>query len=113
MSLAFKPEHIKRYRDIAQLMMKYGRSGLTADVGLDEILVAEDRAPVREEDPKAEELADDLEKMGPIYVKLGQVLSSRGDLLPASYVKALTRLQDHNHPFSYAEVVETVEQELG
>jgi len=65
------------------------------------------------QDPKAAELADDLEKMGPIYVKLGQVFSSRGDLLPASYVKALTRLQDHNEPFSYAEVVETVEQELG
>lgn len=113
MSLAFKPEHIKRYKDIAQLMMKYGHSSMTADAGLDPILTEEDRVPELGQDPKAEELAADLEKMGPIYVKLGQVFSSRGDLLPASYVKALTRLQDHNTPFSYTEVVETVEQELG
>jgi ubiquinone biosynthesis protein len=113
MSLAFKPEHLKRYRDIAQLMMKYGHSSMTAESGLDEILTEEDRRAEPVQDPKAEELADDLERMGPIYVKLGQVLSSRGDLLPAPYVKALTRLQDHNKPFSYAEVVETVEQELG
>lgn len=113
MSLAFKPEHLKRYRDIAQLMMKYGHSSMTAEVGLDKILTEEDRTPASNQDPKAEELADDLEKMGPIYVKLGQVFSSRGDLLPASYVKALTRLQDHNQPFSYAEVVATVEEELG
>ncbi len=113
MSLTFKPEHLKRYRDIAQLMMKYGHSSLTAEVGLDQILSESERIPAPGEDPKAEELADDLEKMGPIYVKLGQVFSSRGDLLPPAYVQALTRLQDHNQPFSYAEVVETVEQELG
>ena len=114
MSLAFKPEHLKRYRDIAQLMLKYGHSTMTTESGLDSILTEDDRVPVAAgQDAKADELADDLEKMGPIYVKLGQVFSSRGDLLPASYVKALTRLQDHNQPFSYAEVVETVEQELG
>ena len=113
MSLAFKPEHIKRYRDIAQLMMKYGHSGLSTEMGLDPILTEDDRLPEPGQDPQAEELADDLEQMGPIYVKLGQVLSSRGDLLPASYVKALTRLQDHNQPFAFAEVAKTVEEELG
>lgn len=116
MSLALKPEHIKRYRDIAHLLMKYGHSNLTSEIGLDAVLSDTEHAP-REtdsvQDPQAEELANDLEQMGPIYVKLGQVLSSRGDLLPASYVKALTRLQDHNRPIPYAEVITTVEQELG
>lgn len=63
MSLAFKPEHLKRYRDIAQIMMKYGHSSMTAEAGLDPILTEEDRVPVSEaKDPKAEELADDLKK---------------------------------------------------
>lgn len=117
MRLTINPEHMKRYRAIVQLMMKYGHSNLMTEVGLDQVLSEEERAleltPTLAHDPKAEELADDLERMGPLYVKLGQVLSSRGDLLPASYVKALARLQDHNKPFPYTEVVEIVEQELG
>ena len=58
-------------------------------------------------------MAGDLERMGPIYVKLGQVLSSRADLLPPPYLKSLARLQDHLEPFSFAEVEETVQSELG
>jgi len=60
-----------------------------------------------------EQLADDLEAMGPTFVKLGQVLSSRADLLPEAYLKALARLQDRVKPFPYAEVEKIVESELG
>jgi ubiquinone biosynthesis protein len=42
--------------------------------------------------PAPEELADDLEKMGPTFIKFGQLLSSRPDLLPEPYLKALSRL---------------------
>src|SRR6188768_1105511 len=48
---------------------------------------------------KARQLADDLEKLGPTFIKLGQLLSSRPDLVPPEYVKALTHLQDHVAPF--------------
>jgi len=51
--------------------------------------------------------------MGPTFVKIGQLLSSRADLLPDRYLKALSRLQDKVKPFSYAEVEEIVENELG
>src|SRR5690349_3547729 len=61
----------------------------------------------------ADQLADDLEEMGPAFVKLGQVLSSRPDLLPARYTKALARLQDDVKPFSFEEVSVIVESELG
>jgi ubiquinone biosynthesis protein len=61
----------------------------------------------------AEQLADDLEEMGPAFVKLGQVLSSRPDLLPPRYTKALARLQDDVKPFSFEEVSVIVEAELG
>lgn len=60
-----------------------------------------------------EQLVDDLESMGPTYVKLGQVLAGRPDLMPAAYRKSLERLQDHVKPFSYEEVEKIVEQELG
>ena len=51
--------------------------------------------------------------MGPTYVKLGQVLAGRPDLLPDAYLKALARLQDKVKPFPYAEVEEIVMTELG
>jgi predicted unusual protein kinase regulating ubiquinone biosynthesis (AarF/ABC1/UbiB family) len=51
--------------------------------------------------------------MGPTYVKLGQVLSGRPDLLPEPYLKALARLQDKVKPFSIAEVEQIVSTELG
>ena len=63
--------------------------------------------------PKAEELATDLEKLGPTFIKLGQLLSTRADLLPAPYLEALTRLQDHIEPFPYEEVDRIVSGELG
>jgi len=66
-----------------------------------------------DEGSAAERLADDLEEMGPAYVKLGQVLSSRPDLLPPRYTKALARLQDDVQPFSFEEVSVIVEAELG
>ncbi len=51
--------------------------------------------------------------MGPTYIKLGQLLSTRFDLLPPAYTTALTRLQDSVEPFPFEEVREIVETELG
>jgi predicted unusual protein kinase regulating ubiquinone biosynthesis (AarF/ABC1/UbiB family) len=64
-------------------------------------------------EPRADELARDLEKMGPTFIKLGQLLSTRADFLPPAYIQALTRLQDNIDPFSYGEVDELVSHELG
>ena len=50
---------------------------------------------------KAAELPDDLERLGPTFVKLGQLLSSRADLLPPRYLKPLARLQDKVKPFRF------------
>jgi predicted unusual protein kinase regulating ubiquinone biosynthesis (AarF/ABC1/UbiB family) len=51
--------------------------------------------------------------MGPTFIKLGQVLAGRPDLLPTAYVGALARLQDKVKPFPYEEVEHTVMAELG
>jgi predicted unusual protein kinase regulating ubiquinone biosynthesis (AarF/ABC1/UbiB family) len=69
--------------------------------------------PAKSGQPKPEELADDLEKMGPTFIKFGQLLSSRADLLPEPYLKALARLQDKIKPFPYAQVEEIISSELG
>jgi ubiquinone biosynthesis protein len=104
------PRHWKRYKDIAWLLVKHGRSDLVKGMPLDGI----DPLPAAPETTaEAEELARDLEKLGPTFIKLGQVLSSRGDLLPPAYVAALARLQDDVEPFSFADVERIVESELG
>ncbi|MEO8431819.1 MAG: AarF/UbiB family protein [Acidobacteriota bacterium] len=110
MALTAIPGHWKRYKDIAWLLVKYGRSDLVSGMRIegfepDEIPEG-DRA-------SAEELAKDLERLGPTFIKLGQLLSSRGDLLPPAYLAALARLQDEVEPFSFAEVQPIVESELG
>lgn len=107
-------QHLRRYREIGRLLWKYGRSDAVKQMGIDDDW--EDSEPARqvaEGDTPPEQLADDLEAMGPTFVKLGQVLASRPDLLPEPYIKALARLQDKVKPFAYAEVEEIVESELG
>src|SRR5947208_5176948 len=112
MGISLKPQHLNRYRQIAWIFMKYGRSDLVKTTGLTETLAAEQRvAPT--EAAKANELAADLEKLGPTFIKLGQLLSTRVELLPPAYLEALARLQDKVEPFSFAEVEKIVSSELG
>ncbi len=73
--------------------------------------VAPHRSPSADE-ANADEFARDVESLGPTFIKLGQLLSTRAELLPPTYTAALARLQDAVEPFSYAEVLETVEREL-
>jgi ubiquinone biosynthesis protein len=112
MGISLKPEHLKRYRDIAWLMMKYGRSDLVKQAGLEDAL-SDETVESQGAAPEAAELSKDLEKMGPTFIKLAQLLSTRADLLPAPYLEALSRLQDDVEPFSFREVEEIVTEELG
>jgi predicted unusual protein kinase regulating ubiquinone biosynthesis (AarF/ABC1/UbiB family) len=110
MSVSLRPQHAGRYRDIARLLVKYGRSDLVKEAGLDDIADFGEDGDVP---PKAEELTDDLEQMGPTYIKLAQLMSTRADLIPPPYAKALSRLQDSVEPFSFEEVERIVTEELG
>src|SRR5437660_12017813 len=112
MGISLKPQHLKRYRQIGWLLAKYGRSDLIKQTGLEETLTAEERAKPKEA-AKADELAADLEKLGPTFVKLGQLLSTRVELLPPPYLDALSRLQDEVEPFGFDEVEKIVTSELG
>jgi predicted unusual protein kinase regulating ubiquinone biosynthesis (AarF/ABC1/UbiB family) len=111
MSPKFKVRHSSRYRDIAALLVKHGRGDLIRSAGLDAELPDEH---LDHGDPDAAaSLADDLERMGPTYIKLGQMLSTRVDLISPAYVDALSRLQDDVAPFDFAEVERVVTSELG
>ena len=112
MGILLKPEHLKRYRDITWLLVKYGRSDLVKTAGLEDILKDETTA-LQKASSEAQELATDLENLGPTFVKLGQLLSTRADLLPAPYLGALARLQDKIEPFPFEEVERIVSSELG
>jgi predicted unusual protein kinase regulating ubiquinone biosynthesis (AarF/ABC1/UbiB family) len=94
-ALSLTPRHLPRYRDIAALLIKHGRADSEAS------------------EADAEKLVDDLEEMGPTYIKLGQLLSTRADLLPPVYLEALARLQDDVEPIGFALVEQIVERELG
>ena len=117
MSLSLRPEHLRRYKELARLLVKYGRSDVVKEIGLEGTLDSAALAGVAPADgpvpPEAEELAADLEALGPTYIKLGQLLSTRTDLLPAAYLQALTRLQDRVEPFPFEDVQVIVEEELG
>jgi predicted unusual protein kinase regulating ubiquinone biosynthesis (AarF/ABC1/UbiB family) len=110
--VSLKPDRLKRYKDVAMLLIKYGRSDLISVAGLEGSVLPDEIAAETEIAP-AEELARDLEKLGPTFIKLGQLLSTRADLLPGPYLEALERLQDQIEPFPYEEVERIVSGELG
>lgn len=62
---------------------------------------------------QAKRLRAALEELGPTFAKLGQVLSTRPDLLPPEFIEELATLQDHVTPLSEEQVVKVMEQELG
>lgn len=111
--MKLSPNHLKRYKEIASMFWRYGRSDLVTRMDVDGDIDPAELEPASKGAATPDQLADDLEAMGPTYVKLGQVLASRPDLLPEPYLKALARLQDKVKPFSYAEVEEIVTSELG
>ena len=71
--------HLKRYKEIGLLLWKYGRSDLVQQMGIDEAVGPQEAKPASSGAATPDQLTDDLEAMGPTYVKLGQVLSGRAD----------------------------------
>src|ERR1051325_7766333 len=97
---------------MARLFWKHGRSDMFQMNAFVEVN-GEVAASPNGKRARPEELADDLEAMGPTFIKLGQILSNRPDLMPEPNLKALSLLQDDVKPFSFAEVEKIVQSELG
>src|ERR1700746_3391225 len=109
-----KTRNIGAYRDLLVLFTKYGRKDFRLSFDTDVILEEATSNGEVEPDVKARAVAfaKSLKELGPTYVKFGQVLSTRPDVVPSEYVTALESLQDDVEPFSFADVERTVEEEL-
>lgn len=101
------PTHLKRYKDVAYLFYKHADANVRKDSGFDTSGFDE-----TEENP-ASDLAADLERLGPTFIKIGQLLSTRADLLPPSYLQALERLQDNVEEIPFEEIERIVQEQLG
>src|SRR5512132_20482 len=95
-----------RYKDLAWFVAKYGRADFVTRALNGEGASSSDSSA-------AEAFTLDLESLGPTFIKLGQILSTRADLLPPAYLDALARLQDDVEPFAYEDVERTIREELG
>src|SRR5699024_3170867 len=107
-----KMKTVNQYKKLAQLLFKYGTSNLDKNAGLSDSL-DEEHFKEHPGDVPPEELSEDLVNMGPAFIKLGQLLSTRPDLLPLKYIQTLSEFQDNVPPFEYSEVERIFEEEIG
>ncbi|WMW21382.1 AarF/ABC1/UbiB kinase family protein [Methanolobus mangrovi] len=109
---------IKRYGKIVDALVKYEFGHLVDRMGIGNI------RPLRSRIIKQEKVLKDtysgptkvrlmLEELGPTYIKLGQILSMRQDLIPPEYANEFTKLQDEIQPFGIEEVEKLIKEELG
>jgi predicted unusual protein kinase regulating ubiquinone biosynthesis (AarF/ABC1/UbiB family) len=113
--MLLKPRNLSAYRDLLTLITRYGLKDFKLSLEPEDIVLEDEETVAVEPDVKqrAEAFANQLKAMGPTFVKFGQVLSTRPDIVPPEYITALESLQDHVEPFSFSEVEKIVEEELG
>lgn len=111
--------HLPRYREIITVLFKYGFADVLRLVALQHILRIEDATiRIHPDDailskPLPERLRLALEELGPTFIKFGQILSSRRDLITDDYYIELSKLQSSVPAFPGNEAREIVERELG
>ena len=115
-SLVRQARYLRRYREIATVLASHGFGWLVQQVGLASLLSLPRRVLRRSPPPHltvGQRLRMALIDLGPTAVKLGQILSTRPDLLPPEIIEELNQLQDTVPPFPFEIVAATVEAELG
>jgi ubiquinone biosynthesis protein len=100
-----------RMQEVARVLIRHGLGVLVA--GFDLPGVKRPQPVVERWQDTPERVVRAIQELGPTFVKLGQVLSTRPDLLPAPYIEALQKLQDDVSPITFAEVDAQLAAELG
>lgn len=109
---------IRRYRQIVKILIKYGFDHLLEYLNLSQF-VARSRRVLRRNGSTiaqlspAERMRLALEELGPSFIKLGQVLSTRPDVIPRNFVDEFAKLQDNVPSFPFEEVKTQIRLELG
>src|SRR5215218_8332929 len=107
---------LPRYRQILASLMRYGYQDVVAALHLEGIVRPIERVALGDDVPpqdRARRLRMVCEDLGPTFVKLGQLLSTRHDLLPEAYTTELAFLRDEVKPFSFAEAEAILVEEFG
>jgi len=110
--MLLSPRFLQRLAATVGLFTQYGLSDFAEQQGL-RGLASEPDGENDAVDGKAAAFRNRLVELGPAYIKLGQVLSTRADLLPSAYIEELATLQDSVDPIPLAQVESTIEEELG
>ena len=111
-------KNINRLRQIINILIKYGFDYFVEQLGLIS-LIAKGEKILKRKRSKIDQISFSvrvrlaLEELGPTFVKLGQILSTRPDIIPREYIKELEKLQDEVPPYSYDLVEQMVQKELG
>jgi ubiquinone biosynthesis protein len=111
--------HLARYRQILTILFKYGFGDLLEMLKIDQYIevglkvISRKRAERTEKLTRPQRLRMAFEELGPTYIKLGQILSTRPDLIPVEFIDELSKLQDDVTPFSFNEVSDVVKSEFG
>ena len=111
--------HLNRYRRILRVLFKYGFNDLVDRLHIDQYLETGlqmiNRKPREQIDrhSRPERLRMALEELGPTFIKLGQLLSTRPDFIPPEYLDELAKLQDNVPSFSSEEVRQIFQEECG
>ena len=109
--------HLDRYRQVAEILARHGLGFIVGAAGLDrwvpfhQGMLGHEQRQLPYTNPDHLRLA--LEELGPAFIKLGQILSTRSDLLPPEYQAELSKLQDAVPPIDVTAVREVISQELG
>src|SRR5687767_3597902 len=108
------PRYLPRLAATVGLFTRYGLADFAKRQGLHSLgdVEADPHVEHDESDDRAVAFRKRLVELGPAYIKLGQVLSTRPDLLPPTYIRELARLQDDVGEIPFEDVERTIQEEL-
>ncbi|WP_240375541.1 ABC1 kinase family protein [Bacillus piscicola] len=116
MALTRSLKHANRYRKIAATLARHGFGYILQEVGLFHILSLPKRlaADSKESDLYSigKRMRRVIEELGPTFVKLGQLISTRKDIFPPAIIQELEKLQDEVEPFPFKEAQQIIESDL-
>lgn len=116
-NISKKYRHLQRYQEIAQILFTNGLGFIVDRLDLKKFLPFKKRLKIEEEDITEQNLASRvrtvLQELGPTFIKMGQLISTRPDLLPPDFIKELRKLQDEVDPIAFSEIEQVIVDELG
>ena len=105
--------NMKRLKEIVVILLRYGFRDVARRLDLPGVSAGEAEEPPKGHLSNWSRIRHALEDLGPTFVKFGQIMSQRPDLLPAGLVAELAKLQDQVRPEPFAEVRRSLEEALG